>query len=199
MSKKNMGLAVLACSLLFGIGLTSAYLINGQYKVNTFTIGSNAIDIVEEYDPPTELVTGENVYSKKVQVQNTGSVPCYVRVFAEFSNSEIEAISEISPDGENFYAAGEIEQYLPNNWVYIDLDSDSLLGGYYYYTEELASNALTIPLFEKIKTTFETADDISEYDIIVYSESIQSKSREGISFTGDDAWQQAWTEFLGGK
>lgn len=184
------------CLLLISVGATAAYFTHWKKLQNQFTIGENTIEITEEFDPPKELTVGDNIYKKKVQIENTGTVPCFVRVFAEFSDSSIRKFSELSPDGSTYYPADEYTSHLPKGWVYISEDEDEILGGYYYWTGKVAVNASTDPLFEKVKTHFDNADQIKDYDIIVYAESVQVNDKNGAEFTGNDAYKAAWTEFL---
>lgn len=194
-------LVAMTAVALVGIGGTWAYFIHMQSLQNAFSVGTNTITVTEEFEPPKEMETGENVFKKKVQIENTGTVPCFVRAFVDFSDSGITNISQISPDGTNYYPASEYTKHLPEGWVYIPEEensgsSNSLLGGYYYYTEIVDPGRKTVPLFEKVKTHFDTVDQIVDYDMIVYSESVQVLDMEGSGFDGSDAYQNAWTEFL---
>lgn len=178
------------------IGGTFAYWIYGQFVENALTVGENSIQIMEEYDPPDQLEAGVNVFDKKVQVKNTGTVSCYVRVFAEFSDSEMKGRSEFSADGVMYYPAGTYAQNLPEHWIYIEPSADPQLGGFYYYACELEPEQSTSALFSRVKSTFGSADQIRDYEIMVYSESVQVRDCTGAEFAGEDAWRQAWTEFL---
>ena len=55
---------------------------------NSVTIGYDSVEIVEEFVPP-EKQTEITTYKKAVSVKNNGTVPCYARVYVEFSDSEI--------------------------------------------------------------------------------------------------------------
>ena len=177
-------------------GGTLAYWLFGHFTENALTAGTNTIQITEEYDPPDQLVTGTNIFDKKVQVENTGTVPCYVRVFAGFSDSEMRDRSELSADGVMYYPAEAYAQNLPDHWIYIEPSADPVLGGFYYYDCELEPKQSTSALFSQVRSTFERADQIRDYEIIVYSESVQTKDHTGAAFEGSDAWRQAWMEFL---
>lgn len=63
----------------------------------------------------------------------------------------------------------------------------------------MAAGKTTDALFKKVKTTFQTAADVQDYEIIVYAESVQTADKDGAEFTGSDPWKQAWTEFLSRK
>ncbi len=176
-------------------GFTSAYFIYGRDLGNNFGIGENVMQIAEDYQPPKELGMGENIFKKRVQVKNTGSIPCFVRVFVEFSSSEIRDISQISPDGRSYFPAASYHLNLPEGWVYIDED-DELLGHYYYWTRALKAGDMTPPLFESVKTVIEKASQITDYEIIVYAESVQTLDKDGNEFESGNAWEEAWREFL---
>lgn len=188
--------AVLAMCILCGVGTVWGYFFYGARNVNALTVGANTIRITEEYQPPEQLTVGDNVFRKRVQVENTGSVPCFVRVFADFSDSGVRACSQLSPDGTRYYPADQFERYLPEGWVYLDETSEPLLGGFFYYTESLMPKEKTAALWEKVKTSFANADQIRSFDIIVCGESVQVKDCLGEPYTGAEPWKQAWTEFL---
>lgn len=185
-----------AFSLFTAVSAALAYFIHWRLLNNVFSIGYNDISIVEEYDPPKELKEGVNSFAKRIQVKNTGKISCYVRVLVKFSDSDIEKISELSPDGSEYYSALEYAEHLPKHWSYISEADDELLGGYYYYTEELAPDQRTDPLLEKVKTTFEKAEDVTAYEIYVYSESVQTLDADGEAFTGNEPYLDVWREFL---
>lgn len=185
-----------AAVLLLTAGGTMAYFTYQQHLGNTFSVGENRVEITEEYEPPKESGIGDNIYKKKVQVKNTGSAPCFVRVIAEFSDSQVRDKSFLSPDGESFYSASGYAGHLPDSWAYIPLGEDGLLGGYYYFTEPVAPGRSTTALFEAVNSHFDTQEEIKDYEIIIYAESVQTRDRFGAEFTGAGAYRQAWTEFL---
>lgn len=188
-------LPVCAAALICGMGTTWAYFTYSRMADNTFHVGNNSIEIVEEYEPPRKLETGENVFLKRVQVKNTGSVPCFVRVFADFSDYAIREHAEISSDGTIYHIAEAYAEHLPYGWVFIGED-ESLLGGFYYYTKPLEPGTTTVSLFEKIKCSFDSADQIRPFDILIAAESVQIRDRFGVEFTGETAFRQAWMEYL---
>ena len=175
-----------------GYRLVSAYFTDAETTGNTITVGTNEIKIVEDFTPP-EIHEGENRYKKTVQVENTGDVDCYIRVFSEFDDAEIRDISMISPDGKEFYSAEDYRNHLPEGWTYL---SDDIYGPYYYYKIPVKPGEITPPLYQMIRTTFEDADDVKDYEIIVYAESIQLPDKHGSLFTGTDLWKQAWGEYV---
>ena len=194
------------------IGVTFAYFIAQTHEqTNTVDIGYNRVSIVEDFSPPNEQVDN-TVYKKTVSVQNNGTVDCFVRVYMDFSNSEIRDISFLSSsenlDNPTFYSAKRVSDntseelyinHLPENWVFVsDNDSNTKLSGYYYYTEPVKKDEITIPLFNYVKTDYTDASDkIQQYDIIVYAESVQTIGENSVDFSNEaDGWKKAWSEFL---
>ncbi len=178
------------------VGLTWAYFTQNSLLKNKLNAGSNEIEIVENYEPPERLEVGETIFRKRMEVKNTGRIPCYIRVFADFSDYEIRDRSEFSPDGSVFYPAAEYQEYLPEPWQFISEEEDELLGGYYYYGDILEVGEKTVPLLEKVKCSFERADQIHPFDILISAESVQIRDRFGETFMGEAAHLQAWREFL---
>lgn len=177
-------------------GITWAYFSHAQRIKNSFLVGSNTIGITEEYIPPKKMEVGDNVFKKRVQIKNTGTIPCFVRVFADFSDQEVKAWSQLSPDGSAYYAAEVYPDHLPDGWIYLTEEAEPLLGGYYYYTKPVDPGLKTIPLWEKIKTHFDTPEQVRDFDILVYGESVQTLDGVGAEWSGPDPWRQAWAEFL---
>lgn len=195
---KNVSRMILVCmaAALFGAGGTWAYFTHSRIADNAFHVGSNTIEIQENYEPPKTLTTGENIFRKKVQVKNTGTVSCFVRVFADFSDYRIRNLAQISPDGSDYYPANDYAGYVPEEWTYISPEEDLLLGGFYYYSAPLEAGKTTDPLFEKIKCSFQSAEEIREFDILVSAESVQIYDKNGAEFTGEYGYREAWTEYL---
>ena len=80
------GYVVLACTVAFG-GVTAAYLTHRTAVTNNFVVGSQVSAVDETWSPPGELEKGKT-YTKKVQVKNTGTTECYVRVLAEIADQQ---------------------------------------------------------------------------------------------------------------
>lgn len=202
MKNKNRPLfAVIGLALFLCIGGTAAYFTYWQQLQNNMTVGGNTITVTEEFEPPAEMTEGENKYKKRISITNTGTVPCFVRVFVAFSDSSVRDKSEFSPDkdGTDYYPVEDYGKHLPEDWEYVDPEENDLLGGYYYYTQPVEAGATTSALVEWVRTTFETKDKVTDYEIIVYGESVQTLDKNGAEFEGADAYEQAWIEFLGRK
>ena len=212
-SKKGVIISVCAASsvlLITGL-LVYAYFTSLDVRNNELTIADNTAVIAERFSPPAEQTVNENVFPKEVAVENTGTSPCYVRVYADFSNSFIRSRSFISDDTNEteltFYSAERTIDDTDNvttfvehlnsggDWVFVPEDSASVLAGYYYYTRPLGIGESTPVLFTYIKTVNPTEDDIDQFDIYVYSESMQLSDINGSTYTDYEA---AWTDFLGG-
>ncbi|MCH5211708.1 MAG: hypothetical protein J1G06_01700 [Oscillospiraceae bacterium] len=194
--------AAIAAAGTFG---TYAYLTDMGQLNNEFTIGRNNIDIEENYNPPSELTEGDNIFTKEVQIENTGNVDCYVRVFADFSDSAVKENAFLSPevltepDDTRWVKATEYRDFLAENkdkyhWVYIPLSEDPLLGGYYYYDIPLKPGELTAYLIRSVNANFKDAKAVQDFDIIISAESVQVLDKDGNEFP---SWQECWTEFMG--
>lgn len=145
---------ILACSF----GTTYAYLHVKQQAVNKFTVGENVIELHEDYKPPEKLEPGID-FKKEPYVENTGNVPCFVRMRADFSDSKAEKFCEA---------------------LNIDTNWKKNTDGYYYYKHLLEPNMRTESLFTtvKIKDTSSISDMI-DFDILIYAESCQHTDHDG--------------------
>ncbi len=148
---------ITACIAVLGIiifctSASSALLTDTRIKENKFTFGNNTIAIEEVFDAP-EKYQSDTSYRKKVTVKNTGSIPCYIRVFAEPSNSEIPVSIEYDI-----------------NW--------KKEGDWWYYSKVLEPGKTTTALFDSIYVGKIDGDEKESFDIIVYSESVQSEGFE---------------------
>ena len=197
-----------ALVLLASVIAVYAYLSDRGEMENKFTVGNNSIEIDEDFDPPPELKEGDNPFIKRVRVSNTGNVPCYVRVFFDFSDSVVKENAKISSDDaakDNFdtlqwYSYEEYKEHLPEGWVYISVLDDPLLGGYFYYTEPLPVGEKTPYLFQAVNAVFDEADHpVTDFEIIIIADSVQVADKDGREFEGDDAYRAAFTEFLSGE
>ncbi|MEE5993745.1 MAG: hypothetical protein V3G42_10955 [Oscillospiraceae bacterium] len=184
-----------------------AYLQSEPKQENQFRIGEDKQEVTEVFTPP-EKMEMENAFQKKVMVENTGSSDQFVRVYLDFSDSRVKGKSTIITSknraGENW---DTFLNNLPDNWVYIPenpTDSqDKILGGYFYYTKILTPNEpdnITTTLIEGINTNFGNdgnTDNITDFDVIVYSESVQTVeiNTSGTQYSNPN-WKDAWKSFL---
>ncbi len=190
--------ACVAMAALTGIGATQAYLSSHSSTQNNFTVGKNEISIDEDFDSvtPQQNMT----YTKDVTIANTGDVPCYVRVFLQFSDSDVRDVSQVSRDGTTFEGWDDFIKDTSGSWKYIASGTDSTLGGYFYYTKPLQAGESTTSLLKTVKTEFKSADDVTPYDIIVYSESVQTISPDADGNWVDksqetDNYQTVWKSY----
>lgn len=151
-------LGLLLCTVLITTAL--AIPIASSATKNQFTVGNNYSEIAEEYEPPAVLEADKS-YTKKVAVSNCNdsratnkTVPCYVRLFAEVEDPDVASRLEID--------------FNSSDWT--NKQSD----GYYYYKKVLNPGETTSPLF----TTLSAKEDISDFAMICYSESVQCEGFE---------------------
>lgn len=173
--------ALLSAAVL--IGGVFAYYTSRQQMTNTFSVGQNTSTIEEDFDPEPD----RDVYKKAVQIANTGSVSCYVRVYVAFSDEEVAGISQMSPDGKSYYPVSEYAKHLPDGWI---AGSD----GYLYYTKLLPVGGKTSKVVSSVKTTWRPDMDRHDFDLIVREESVQVPADQ----PGAD-YQAAWAAFHAGE
>lgn len=136
----------------------SAYMSDKDEQTNSFTIGINEIEIIEDYEPVADPQPGDRI-RKEVTVKNIGTVSCYVRIFAQCSNGMISDYLTFDFDTQHWTAK----------------QSD----GYYYYKYVLAPNEITTPLFTMALLSTDMPENmLKDFDIIIYAESIQSEGFE---------------------
>jgi hypothetical protein len=157
MQKKKLlllaGAGLLAGVTAIGINALSAYLRDSESKVNQTIVGGNHIEIVEEFIPPNEMTPGAVIH-KDVSIKNTGPSPCYVRISALFSNSDVEKYCTVDWNTDDYF--------------YED--------GYFYYEYPLEPGEQSPSLM----TTINVSDalpknEITAVSLIVYAESYQSE------------------------
>ena len=134
----------LLCTML--IGITAGFLISSDSVTNRLSCGYNSAVIRENYEAPKTFAKGES-YTKEVSVRNEGSVPCYVRVFAEISRPEAREAVDVD--------------YSTSDWSKM---SDG------YYSRVLNAGEESSPLF----TTLTAKENVSDFEMICYSESVQA-------------------------
>ncbi len=198
-------LPLLLAALIISVTGTLAYL---TYKTpmehNKFTFGNVDVKIIEEYNPPRSMDPGNNDYDKKVSIQNTGTIDCFVRVDVMWSSVDVQKISYLSTDNRaSWIPATSFTTNTPNKWVY---QATGELTGYYYYTEPLAPGETSEPLFTDVRTVFsaKTSDVTNivnqterDYDIYIHTEAIQQMALDGSGKHKD--YQVAWKDFLAKK
>lgn len=146
----NIALAVLVL-LTFALCMMS-YLFDKDKAENEFTVGIQSSRIEEEFEPYDSFQAGGE-YTKRVLVRNDGTVPCYIRVFAEVEDMETRDNTVIN--------------YNTEDWV--------KSGMYYYFKDIVEAGESTTPLF----TTVRANRDIFHFKMICSSESVQSDGYAG--------------------
>ena len=138
----------LLCMML--VGVTAGFLVSTDSTLNRLSCGHNTAGIVESYAPPASFAKRDEVI-KEVKVKNEGSVPCYVRVFAEVSDPDERDTLELNIDS--------------SAW------SEKSSDGYYYYRHVLPPGSTTAPLLKAVTAKA----DVSGFKIICYSETVQAE------------------------
>lgn len=198
--KRAMAAGILGLASILGFGTTCAYFTYVREVRNRFTVGHNEITITEEYDPPDEIVPGEDTaFAKRVQVENTGTVPCYVRVRLEYSDSGMKEFCT-NVLGEHRAPADQwgdrIGEFSEGRWVFGE-------DGYYYYRDALEPGERTSLLLEKVEISVPEGEEerIREFEILVYGESVQTlinqRDPDGQQTAVEaEDYREAWDQIL---
>lgn len=206
---KNKKKLIIICTgaavLLAATGLTLAYLGTQSSKDNKITVGYGDVSITEQWSEP-EQQSMQNTTQKEVKVTNTGSVPCFVRVYAEFSDSRVADKAKVTNFTDYYLWAAFKEELAKStntispDWKFVAND-DTKIGGYFYYTKKLPAGESTSSLIKAVKTDYRDGaadsniDKIQSFDIIVYSEIVQTTELDGTEYNDSD-WLAAWKSFL---
>ena len=146
LAKTDLLVLFLLCLML--VGVTAGFLISTDSVTNRLSCGYNTAEIVENYVPLSSFAKGEEV-TKEVKVRNEGSVPCFVRVFAEISRPEAREAIDVD--------------FSTSDW-------SKMSDGYYYYSRVLNAGEESSSLF----TTLTAKENVSDFEMICYSESVQA-------------------------
>lgn len=121
MSKRKIMLlaAVVSMMAILLVGGTLAYFTAEDKAENVFTMGNVDIELEEEFEQNSSLMPGLDI-EKKVWVENTGSLPAYVRVHI--------AIPANMDDGDPTFAA-------VNNFLHFNFSKDSYADGQWSWNE----------------------------------------------------------------
>ncbi|MBR1527826.1 MAG: hypothetical protein IJ642_00820 [Oscillospiraceae bacterium] len=207
MTKKKPPLlaAVSAAVVAALVGIVWAYFGAKDQEPNLVGVGEDDISVVETFTPP-EQTDDPFKYRKLVKIENTGSIPCYVRVRLEFSNSDVQSYASFSADetdtpaDDTFYSADinasdPYISHLPKDWVYVkEQGTNEPTAGYYYYTSPVAPESSTDVLISWVKMNY-NGNEIQAHDIYVYSESVQTI--DPTTGTAYADWKAAWRNFEG--
>ena len=219
MDKKLKNVIAAAVMLFTAAGAAVAvyaYLQKTVEQPNQFTIGEDKVAVSEVFTEP-DTMSMTNKIDKEVTVKNEGTSDQFVRVYLDFSDSEVRDKSKIlyAKSLDEGVTWSEFLGALPDGWEYVsetDATDGELLGGYFYYTKILKPSEAAPPLINGFSTDFREAgnvddsntDRITDFDIIVYNESVQTVDINGTEYSDDEAvinddaknWKAAWKSFL---
>lgn len=178
-------IVIMALAISSTFGLLSA---TTDPLTNKFEVGTIDTEIKEDD------VTFDTNINKNPSIKNVGKGDCLVRVRIDISPKKIADYIEQKKsliykyeDNENQERTAYLQDYItngnvmPNNWKYQD--------GYWYYQGVLPKEGYTLPIFTQItgltekvedenepyyKIIDEFIDDISDFQISIYHESIQA-------------------------
>ena len=213
------GSAVLL-AVLAAAGAIMAYLGASDDAENTAEVAHDKITVTESFPKPSDLkANSNNYYVKEVAVANTGNVDCYVRVYADFPDSQTTAGAYYSADGVNYYSAvrdAELSgdtttddngntlhtQSFVNmlnaqdgKWIFVpDDDSNEKLRGYFYYKDPVKVGESTLSLFKDVM--IKTGDAPEALDLVVYAESVDSVYEDNGQAETYADYASAWNAFL---
>lgn len=222
--KKILSLLTFAGICTVAIGGVYAYLTGAEHSRNNIHIGSVRTEIKEDFPSVKDDIykktvsisnTGQSDCYVRVflGVSNNEALP--LTGFGDSKNGPwYSADVDPNTDGiqNNIFEKTYVEHLIDSGskWVYIPLEQENtnvgasfseeekeLLGGWYYYTEALAKKEQTDPLIHYVNTDFTDLGEDKDFDIIIYQEAVQTYDKNGALFTGDNAWLQAWNEYIG--
>lgn len=135
---------------------------------NTFSAGAVTVEIKEDFTPPDELEPGIDI-EKDVKVVNTDSIPCYVRVFCNVSDSRVSEWASLD--------------YNTTEWSVPDEE------GWRYYKTVLSPDDESVSLITKIHIAEqEPAHGYSSFNVPVVVEAVQAKGTDGEIMSLPQAW-----------
>ncbi len=146
-----LAIVLLICAVI--LPAAAAFLLASDTLHNRFTVGENTSHIEEEFGTYESFEKGKN-YEKRVTVKNTGNVPCCVRIFAETEDPDCREKIQIDWNQEDW--------------------SEKQEDGFYYYKHVLLPQQSSEPLF----TTITAEEDVSDFRMICFSETLQADGQE---------------------
>ena len=103
----------------------------------------------------------EEYYRKEIYAENTGTVPCYVRFFLDFSEASARDGAKLSRDGENYWDYASFQGIDSADWLVED--------GWFYYRRALAPGERTGWLLKSVILPAELKGQ--KVTLLVYEES----------------------------
>ena len=152
--KISWGLAVVLLICTVALPAAAAFLLSADTLHNRFSVGENTSRIEERFGTYGSFEKGVS-YEKRVAVKNTGSIPCLVRIFAEIEDPDCREKIQIDLNKKDW--------------------SEKQEDGFYYYQHVLLPGQTSEPLF----TTIKAEEDINDFRMICFSETIQSDGQKG--------------------
>lgn len=166
--KRKMRLFRMAAGVVmicFCFSNVQAYLTDDDGKDNVLLATENQVTVLEEFDPPSQIVPGTS-FTKKPVVRNDSREDCYVRVRIAFSEEK----------------AREVCEPLQTDPFWI-LRED----GFWYYKEPLRYQECTTPVFSEVKFREDISKDeidaVLPFELSVYVESVSCLGK-----TESEAW-----------
>ena len=104
----------------------------------------------------------------------------------------------ISDNTDTFKSLLEQESNtVAQDWQFIaNKGAGDKIGGYFYYKKIVAPQEKTASLIKNVKVVYpEGIDYIQDYEMVIYTETIQTVEIDGTHYTDDD-WRTAWERFL---
>ena len=157
-------------TIIFFSAQTYAYFTDGvDNEQNKIASGELDIELIEmrqsgtgetAYVNPVEIMPATKV-SKIVKVQNTGTLPVYIRIKIEKDINKQD--KDLPPDWESLItcdfnlddtATANVKEGL---WTY--------QGGYYYYNEPLEAGKTSVPLFEHVFFSADMGNEFTNSEI----------------------------------
>lgn len=190
------GLCSLCLASILFVGSASAYMMDKESAENLITVGENTIEIVENFQPPADGYGDYTEIPKEVKITNTGSVPCYVRVYLEstYSDDNRFIMGKLTGGYNDFLDEIPMDTVF-NGWVHSSDD------GWYYYTKPLGVGESTTTLIDAVCYYDGNFDwfDVEDIDVYVYSESVQDMGMRDEfdvdDFAGEDEYDVVSTMY----
>ncbi len=155
MKARTVGGAIAAAAAagVVAVGAAAAFLSDHDSARNTLSIAANDIEIVEAFpDPPALVEEGE--VEKVVQIRNTGTAACFVRVAIELTDDQAASYVELG--------------------IGSDAWTEKLADGFYYAAEPLEAGGITPPLLDGVFIGAEPDGGYGDFGIVVHAESAQA-------------------------
>ncbi len=155
MKKRNYFLVIASGVLALSVAAVYAFFADGDRAVNHMKAGKNEIVIKESFEQPKP---GKRT-KKEPQIENTGTVDCYVRCKILLSDSRAEPYLHFYTGKKSGF--GESWEMKEDGWL--------------YYQGILQVAKISQPLFTHIELAEEMPDEWKSFEIDVVSESVQAE------------------------